>query len=65
MAQEFNKEKLTWDDLYYLWDKHNLSVGEIHGIPGYENFEITGKLGDKAEDEEEFEEADDDDDETG
>ena len=47
---------MTWDDLYYLWDKYNLGVGDIHGIPGYENFEITGKLGD--EDEEESEEAD-------
>ena len=31
---------LTWDDLDYLFEHHQLEIMDIEKIPGYENFEI-------------------------
>ena len=31
-------EKLTWDDLNWLYEKHKIDVSDITEIPGFENF---------------------------
>ena len=37
-------KKLTWNEVDYLWKEHNLSIGEIEKVPGFENFELTDTL---------------------
>ena len=49
------QERLTWDDIYYLHDQHNLGIGDIQNIQGYENFEITSNL--EEDDLQQFEQA--------
>lgn len=34
-------QKLTWDDLDYLWSKFKIGVSDIQTIPGFQNFEVT------------------------
>ena len=34
-------QKLSFNDLEFLWINYNLSVTDIEAIPGYENFEVT------------------------
>ena len=37
---------LTWDDLDYLFEHHQLEIMDIEKIPGYENFEIVEQKAD-------------------
>mmetsp|Transcript_28909 Transcript_28909/g.38539 ORF Transcript_28909/g.38539 Transcript_28909/m.38539 type:complete len:179 (+) Transcript_28909:1228-1764(+) len=50
-------QKLTLDDVQYLWDEHGMSPDQIIDVPGYEDFEIVdGPLYDQKDyyDEEEY-----------
>ena len=35
------KQKLTWEELDYLWRHHGVGISDIQNIPGYEDFEVT------------------------
>ena len=31
---------MTWKDLEWLWDEHDIAVADILATPGLENFEL-------------------------
>ena len=39
--------QLTWKDLEWLWDEHDIAVADILATPGLENFELISEDSDE------------------
>ena len=33
-------QKLTWDDLHFLWKNYQIGISQIEQVPGFEDFEV-------------------------
>ena len=47
--QQQTAVKLTWQDIQWLWENHQISPADIESIPGLENFEMLQDGDDRAQ----------------